>query len=118
MLDLLVPVIVLIALCIVGLIWTGGMWDAESENYNPLIYRYGLTDGQWTPESRAAFTATADHSVRLLATAYELWDFGCWSAILERTVYPGLFQTAKAVLSGTYRAGRPQKKDRRVEETT
>lgn len=92
--------------------------DAESGNYNPLIYRYGLTDGQWTPESRAAFTATADHSVRLLATAYELWDFGCWSAILERTVYSGLFQTAKAVLSGTYRAGRPQKKDRRVEETT
>ena len=32
-LDLLVPVIVLIALCIVGLIWTGGMWDAESENH-------------------------------------------------------------------------------------
>ena len=30
-LDLLLPVIVLIALCIVGLIWTGGMWDAESE---------------------------------------------------------------------------------------
>ena len=29
--DLLVPVIVLIALCVVGLIWTGGMWDAESK---------------------------------------------------------------------------------------
>ena len=29
-LDLLLPVIVLIALCIVGLVWTGGMWDTES----------------------------------------------------------------------------------------
>ena len=35
-LDLLLPVIVLIALCVVGLIWTGGMWDAESDNYHNL----------------------------------------------------------------------------------
>ena len=39
-LDLLVPVIVLIALCIVGLIWTGGMWDAESENYHNFIMSF------------------------------------------------------------------------------
>lgn len=92
--------------------------DAEEGNYNPLIYRFGLKDGQWTPESRDAFVKTADHSVRLLATAYELWDFGVWSAVLERTVYSGLFQTARAVLDGTYRAGRPKKKEKKVEETT
>ncbi|WP_293010460.1 MULTISPECIES: DUF5685 family protein [unclassified Oscillibacter] len=93
--------------------------DALSGNYNPLIYRYGLNDGAWTPESRDAFTKTLDHSVRLLATAYELWDFGCWTPILEQTVYTGLFQVGKAVLSGTYRAGKPtRKKDRKVEETT
>ena len=38
--DLLVPVIVLIALCIVGLIWTGGMWDAESDNYHNFIMSF------------------------------------------------------------------------------
>ena len=38
--DLLVPVIVLIALCIVGLIWTGGMWDAESDNYHNFIMAF------------------------------------------------------------------------------
>ena len=38
--DLLVPVIVLIALCIVGLIWTGGMWDAESDNYHDFIMSF------------------------------------------------------------------------------
>ena len=38
--DLLVPVIVLIALCIVGLIWTGGMWDAESGNYGDFIMSF------------------------------------------------------------------------------
>ena len=38
--DLLVPVIVLIALCVVGLIWTGGMWDAESDNYHDFIMSF------------------------------------------------------------------------------
>ena len=38
--DLLVPVIVLIGLCIVGLIWTGGMWDAESDNYGNFIMAF------------------------------------------------------------------------------
>ena len=32
-LDLLLPVIVLIGMCVVGLIWTGGMFDTESDNY-------------------------------------------------------------------------------------
>ena len=39
-LDLLLPVIVLIALCIVGLIWTGGLWDAESDNYHDFIMSF------------------------------------------------------------------------------
>ena len=39
-LDLLLPVIVLIALCVVGLIWTGGMWDAESDNYHDFIMAF------------------------------------------------------------------------------
>ena len=38
--DLLVPVIVLIGLCIVGLIWTGGMFDAESDNYGNFIMAF------------------------------------------------------------------------------
>ena len=38
--DLLVPVIVLITLCVVGLIWTGGMWDAESDNYHNFIMSF------------------------------------------------------------------------------
>ena len=39
-LDLLLPVIVLVGLCIVGLIWTGGMWDAESDNYHNFIMAF------------------------------------------------------------------------------
>ena len=36
-LDLLLPVIVLIATCIVGLIYTGGYFDAESGNYHAFM---------------------------------------------------------------------------------
>ncbi len=39
-LDLLLPVIVLIATCIVGLVWTGGMWDAESDNYGNFVMSF------------------------------------------------------------------------------
>ena len=39
-LDLLLPVIVLIAMCVVGLIWTGGMWDSESDNYLNFIMAF------------------------------------------------------------------------------
>lgn len=91
--------------------------DAGSENYNPLFYRYGLIDGEWSEESRQAFTQTIDHSVRLLATAYELWDFGCWTPILESTVYTGLFQVGKAVLDGTFRAKQPKQKKEMLRRT-
>ena len=39
-LDLLLPVIVLIGLCVVGLIWTGGMFDPESENYHNFVMAF------------------------------------------------------------------------------
>ena len=39
-LDLLLPVIVLIGLCVVGLIWTGGMFDAESDNCGNFIMAF------------------------------------------------------------------------------
>ena len=39
-LDLLLPVIVLIGLCIVGLIWTGGVFDPESENYQNFVMAF------------------------------------------------------------------------------
>ena len=76
--------------------------DAESGNYNPVALRFGLLDGAWTPESRREFAATLDHSIHMMTTAFELWDFGVWTPILETTFYTGLFRVGKAVLDGTY----------------
>ena len=79
--------------------------DAASGNYNPVALRYGLAEGLWTEESRRSFAATLDHSIHMMATAFELWEFGVWTPVLERTLYAGLFRVGKAVLDGTFRHG-------------
>ena len=79
--------------------------DARSGNYNPVALRFGLTEGTWTAESRHVFAQTLDHSVHMMATAFELWDFGCWHRLLESTLYTGLFSVGGAVLEGTFRTG-------------
>ena len=95
--------------------------DAESGNYNPVALRFGLKDGLWTPESRREFAQTLDHSIHMCATAFELWDFGEWRPLLERTLYTGLFHVGKAVLDGTFRhhSGRGiRERKARIEEAT
>ncbi|MDY3282385.1 DUF5685 family protein [Dysosmobacter sp.] len=94
--------------------------DARSGDYNPVALRYGLTDGTWTAESRHAFALTLDHSVHMMATAFELWDFGRWQKILESTLYTGLFSVGAAVLNGTFRAslrGQYRKKRKNVRKS-
>lgn len=95
--------------------------DAASGNYNPVALRYGLADGVWTPEARRDFGITLDHSIHMIATAFELWDFGIWHPLLESTIYNGLFAVGKAVLDGTYHRevrGGYRKKHKKDEETT
>lgn len=91
--------------------------DAESGNYNPVALRYGLKDGAWDPESRHGFAVTLDHSIHQMAAAFELWNFGVWTTILQTTFYAGLFRVGHAVLEGTYHR-RDRKNIREIEETT
>lgn len=95
--------------------------DAVSGNYNPVALRYGLRDGKWDEESRRAFARTLDHSIHMIATAFELWDFGVWRPLLESTVYTGLFAVGRAVLEGTFHkmpSREQRKKHKKAEETT
>jgi len=80
--------------------------DFEIGNYNPLIHRFALTSGKLTEEARAALAMSLDHSIRLISAAFELWDFGDWTAIIQSTVYEGLFCVGKAVLEGTFHAAK------------
>lgn len=86
--------------------------DAQEGNYNPVALRYGLTEGVWTEESRVSFAATLDHSIHMMATAFELWDFGVWTPVLEATLYSGLFRVGKAVLDGIFHGNRTKRETR------
>ena len=92
--------------------------DAASGNYNPVALRYGLTDGKWDEESRRAFARTLDHSIHMIATAFELWDFGVWRPLLESTVYIGLFAVGRAVLEGTFRRPPPREQRKKHKKET
>ena len=78
--------------------------DFASGAYNPLIYRYHLTEGRLTEEARESLVVSLDHSIRLMAAACALWDFGVWTPIIHATVYEGLFLVGQAVLEGTFQA--------------
>lgn len=78
--------------------------DFAQSRYNPLICRFGLTGGELTEEARESLILSLDHSIRRMAAAYELWDFGVWSPIIRSTVYEGLFLVGRAVLEGTFHA--------------
>ena len=95
--------------------------DVRSGNYNPVALRFGLAEGVWTADARREFAATLDHSIHMMATAFELWDFGVWTPLLESTLYTGLFQVGKAVLDGEFQSagrGRIRQNHKNEEETT
>ena len=79
--------------------------DFASGSYNPLIRRFSLESGALTEEAREGLVVSLDHSIRLMAAAFELWDFGAWSGVIRAVVYEGLFGVGRAVLEGTFHAG-------------
>lgn len=92
--------------------------DIRSGNYNPVLLRFRLEDGLWTPEARREFTATLDHSIHLITTAFELWNFGVWKTLLSGTFYTSLFQVGKAVLDGTFQEQASGKLRKRTKESS
>lgn len=77
--------------------------DSKSGSYNPLLLRYDIENGNLRPEDRERVAASLDASIRTMAAAFELADFGCWTGIIESTLYEGLYAVGHAVLNGTYR---------------
>lgn len=86
--------------------------DFKDGNFNPLIKRFSLTAGELTDEARETMIISLDHSIRLIAAAFELWDFGPWTAVIRSVVYEGLFLVGKAVLEGTFQAAKRVKRGR------
>ena len=44
LIDLLLPIIILIVCCIIGMLYVGGFWDPEADGFNDLAVAFGDTD--------------------------------------------------------------------------
>ena len=84
--------------------------DLKSGSYNPLPLRYELSGDTLTKESRQELANTMDQSIRVMAAAFELADFGDYTAIIESVVYEGLYVVGGAVLDGTYHKRKKREK--------
>ena len=83
--------------------------DLKSGCYNPLLLQYPHTDGELSADSRQALGQTLDASIRQMAAAFELADFGENTAVVQNIVYEELYLVGAAVLNGTYHR-RPKRK--------
>lgn len=77
--------------------------DLERGSYNPVALRYGLTAPPLEGEALASVETTLQHSLNLMASAFELIDCGVWSDILGNMIYLGLPGVGRQVLSGQNR---------------
>ena len=77
--------------------------DVRAGSYNPLPLRYDLPGDTLTDTARQALAQTLDSSIRAMAAAFELWDFGDYGPVIESTVYEGLYAVGTSVLEGTFR---------------
>lgn len=93
--------------------------DAKEDCYNPLRYRYSIEGDKLPDEVKAQLGATIDQSIRQMAGAYALWDYGMWTPVLDSIFYESCYGIGNAVFEGTYH--KPQRKDRlktkKTEET-
>ena len=76
--------------------------DFEAGCYNPLRYRYVLTDGTLDKKTQQEVALSLDLSVHRMASAYALLERGVWSNILDSIFYESLYGIGNAVLKGTY----------------
>lgn len=86
--------------------------DRKSGAYNPLPLRYQLSDGKLNDEAKRALGLTLDSSVRTMAAAFELWDFGENAETIRAVLYEGLYAVGGAVLSGTFHKMTKKKENR------
>lgn len=85
--------------------------DLQSGSYNPLARRFPLENGALTEQSRQELGQTLDQSVRMMAAAFELTDFGEYEKVIESVVYAGLYLVGAAVLNGTFHRTSPREKE-------
>lgn len=88
--------------------------DSRENCYNPLRYRYENFTDRLDEDAKAALGITLDASIRQMASAYALCDYGVWTPILDSIFYESFYGIGKAVLNGTYH--KPPRKVPEIQE--
>lgn len=78
--------------------------DCQKDAYNPLRYRFHVTDGALSAEDQAYLTQLTDSSVNLAGAALALLPLRSHEALLENIVYLGFPAVFAAVKTGKFRA--------------
>lgn len=78
--------------------------DFRKDRYNPLRYRFSVSDGRLSPQDRAYLTELTDSSVNLAGAALALIRQRSFGTLLENIVYLGLPTVFAAVKNGTFRS--------------
>ena len=91
--------------------------DLKTGSYNPLGLRFRVQDGALSEEDRQQLAGTLDGSVRAMAAAFELADFGVYAPVLRAAVYEGLYIVGAAVLNGTFHRRRRERQAIRKADT-
>ncbi len=86
--------------------------DIKSGNYNPIVARYGLVDGEISAEIKNELRVTLKHSENLITSAYELLPENYWVGIIRNILYLGMPFMCDGVLEGTINI---RKKNARVD---
>ena len=76
----------------------------EKGSYNPIIYRFGLTDGKMDDETDNTVKLTLRHSQNFLSSAFELLPSGPWTEISANIIYYGIPWVAEKVFSGEWQS--------------
>ena len=77
--------------------------DRQSDNYNPLIERFRLTENTLTTEDRDWLKIMLTHAANRIVAAYNLLPEARWSPILENIIYLGFPAVTESVFCGRFR---------------
>jgi hypothetical protein len=80
--------------------------DIEKKQYNPIAYRYELSDSTLPESIKSELEITISHSLACAASAYELIDWKNWEGLVGNVVYKGLYAVTAEVLSGNWQRRR------------
>lgn len=77
--------------------------DIQTDNYNPLRFRYALQHDSLGEPDKTDFLETVDYSVGMAASALELLDCQSHRPLLENIIYYGMPSVMKGVAAGVFR---------------